>query len=151
MTTAQILYKLINDVSQKSDSDFSGLGLVVYSNLQELPFSPLKTIEDSISIPVTDYVSIVNILTNISKIENKYHDGFHLLNENFELTHLSQYISPPIAQNIDISEEFGSRYRTALYTSIVPGILCCGVLGKNYPITIFQNAQTLNANSVSTD
>lgn len=143
MNHCQFLYKLLLDITAKSDSNFSGLGLLIYDNLQHLPISPLKSIDKQINLPIDNYDKLVNTLASISSSKSKYHDGFHLINRNLELTHLSQYVSPPIIENINIENEYGSRYRTALYSSKISNIICSGVVSVNYPITIFQNGKKI--------
>ena len=135
----QNFQRLLLDVYEKTKPNLIGLGLLMYSDLNYLPISSLKNIDDNSHLPIIDYNDIVEKLANISIIQNKYHDGFHLLNKDLELTLLSQYVAAPIIKNLDIYEEYGSRYRTALYASKIPNIICSGVFSSNYPVTIFQN------------
>jgi DNA integrity scanning protein DisA with diadenylate cyclase activity len=144
METVQNFHQLLLNVYEKSKINFSGLGLLVYNDLNGLPISSLKRIDENICLPITDYNEVIEKLASISITQNKYHDGFHLLNQKLELTHLSQYIGAPIFENIQISDEYGSRYRTALYASMIPNIVCSGVLSTNYPVTIFQKGVKLD-------
>lgn len=143
MKLAQNLLQLLIDINMRKGKHFSGLGLVMYKNMDNLPISPLKKIGQHIQLPIKSYGSVIDFLINVSNSDNKYHDGFHLLNENLELTHISQYLAPQIVKT-KLDEEFGSRYRTAIYTSHMPDVVACGVLSKNYPPTVFVDGMILN-------
>lgn len=138
MKTSNDLLELLIKIDSLKPKNFSGLGLVLYENIDNLPVASLKIIEPSIKLPIKDYESIIDFLLEISNEDSKYHDGFHFLNKNFELTHISQYIAPPIAKNY-LGLESGSRYRTALYTSFLPQVIACGVLSNNSRPTVFVN------------
>ena len=143
MKSAQNLLQLLIDINIRKGNHFSGLGLVMYKSIDNLPISPLKKIAEMIQLPIKPYDLVIDFLIDVSNSNNKYHDGFHLLNENLELTHIAQYIAPPIVKTI-LDEEHGSRYRTAIYTSLISDVAACGVLSKNYPPTVFVNGTILN-------
>ena len=142
MKTSQDLLLLLKDIELTKTSAFSGIGLVLYKTLTNLPFTPLKDLDHEGFLPLIPRDQILNFLSDASTVENKYHDGFHLLNENLELTHISQFLAPPI-RPINIKLEHGSRFTTALYTSTVAGIIACGVLSNNYSPTIFVDGRKL--------
>ena len=143
MKSAQNMLQLLIDVNIRKGDHFSGLGLVMYKNIDNLPISPLKKIAEYIQLPIKPYDLVIDFLIDVSNSNSKYHDGFHLLNENLELTHIAQYLAPPIVKT-KLDEEFGSRYRTAIYTSLISDIVACGVLSKNYPPTVFVNGTIVN-------
>ena len=143
MKLAQNLLQLLIDINMRKGKYFSGLGLVMYKKIDNLPISQLKKIDQDIQLPIKFYESVIDFLIKVSNSNNKYHDGFHLLNENLELTHISQYLAPDIVK-AKVDEEFGSRYRTAIYTSHMPDVVACGVLSKNYPPTVFVNGTIVN-------
>jgi hypothetical protein len=130
------LLHVLNEIYTRKSDDFSGVGIVLYRDLSNLPIIDLKVVDPRIGLPLITRCNIVDILVAASDGFSRYHDGFHLLNEKFELTHLSQYLSPPIDRSAIIRSEFGSRYRTAIYTSLVPGIIACGVVSSSYAPTV---------------
>lgn len=105
---------LLKEIESKTSKNFSGLGLVIYKKMNNLPIASLKSIDSDIHLPIISRSEIITFLSNTSTNNNKYHDGFHLLNENLELTHISQYISPPIDKKIKTLTMYGSRYMTEL-------------------------------------
>jgi len=136
MNSAKRLMQLLKDVDSRKGEKFSGLGIILYNdNPNLLPISSLKKVNSQ--LPITSYESIVNFLIDVSNSNNPYHDGFHLLNKNFELTNISQYIAPPIIKDLKLELEFGSRYRTAVYTSFLNEVIACGVLSGNYAPKVF--------------
>jgi DisA bacterial checkpoint controller nucleotide-binding len=143
MKLPQDLLRLLIDINLKKGNKFSGLGLVMYKSVKELPIVPLKIIDEDIQLPITPIEIVTDFLIKVSNSNNKYHDGFHLLNKSLELTHIAQYLAPKIVK-LNIKEEFGSRYRTAIYTSLIPDVIACGVLSKNYPPTVFVKGLGIN-------
>ncbi len=141
MNTIHDFRQLLLEVSEKSKFNFSGLGILVYSDLTNLPIISLKHTDKDIHLPIKDRNEVVERLSLISSSNNKYHDGFHMLNDKLELTHLSQYVAATIIKDVIIKNEFGCRYRTAIYASALPNIICSGVLSSNYPATVFQNGK----------
>jgi len=138
------LAKLVLDIEDRMGSDFVGLGLVIYKNLEELPISPLKLPDGALGLPKDDYAAVRDLLLDISVLQHPYHDGFHLISSSFVLTHLSQYFSTPIIPKANIEYNFGSRYRTALYGSFLKSVIACGVLSKNHEPVIFVNGVKIN-------
>lgn len=138
MKIAINLIKLLEDVQSQNIGEFSGLGLLVYSHTASgLPVASLKMQTKEYHLPLSTIEETFNFLVDASSNNSKYHDGFHLLNENFQLTHLSQYIAPKIIHDIKIVNEFGSRYRTALYSSLLTNVIATGVVSNNYKATVF--------------
>jgi hypothetical protein len=115
----------------------------MYKKIESLPIAPLKIIDKNIQMPIKPLEVVTDFLIEVSNSNNKYHDGFHLLNNNLELTHIAQFIAPKIIQ-LNLNEEFGSRYRTAIYTSLIPDVIACGVLSKNYSPTVFVEGVKIN-------
>jgi hypothetical protein len=139
MLTSIKLFELLKEINSLKTTQFSGLGLILYKgDVNLLPISPLKKTNHSVHLPIESYNLIIEFLLSISEINNKYHDGFHLLNENFKLTHISQYVAPPIIKNIVFeSGSGGSRFRTAIYSSFLDNVIGSGVLSKNYGPKVF--------------
>lgn len=145
MYTAINLLGLLNEIDSLKSSQFSGLGLILYNgDVNLLPVSSLKKINHSMPVPIESYNLIVGFLLTISEINNKYHDGFHLLNQDFVLTHISQYVAPPIIKNIALESELGgSRFRTAVYSSFLKNVIASGVLSINYGPRVFVRGQAI--------
>ncbi|MEY0300808.1 hypothetical protein AB7W11_02645 [Providencia manganoxydans] len=116
--------------------NFSGLGLIVYSDLKSIPIYPLR-VKESPYI----HLNTIDHLKKISEYTSGFHDGFHLLNNRLEITHVSQYFSPPIINNINLTREdgFGGRYLAALFGSCIDGIMLTGIASNNFGISIFNN------------
>ena len=110
VTTLQNLKKTLEEVLCSSGKDFSGIGIIVHDEIYDLPIFPLR-----LSSPDIDDMNIVKTLIEISSIDSKFHDGFHLISSTWKITQTSQYFSPPILKNIvlDRSKSFGGRYIAA--------------------------------------
>ncbi|SHE78158.1 hypothetical protein SAMN05444377_101230 [Flavobacterium fontis] len=139
----KLLKKLLSEVKSKSDNNFEGLGLIVYKDFVNLPIIPFND-EKCIRLPIKDFSVIVDTLLKISNCHNEFHDGFHLISKEFQLTHISNYFSTPIIEKIKIEKKYGSRYRTALYGSFLPNVLFTAVLSKNYGPIIFEKGRALS-------
>ena len=136
--------RLLVDLEKNKTSEFEGIGLIIYSSFSTLPISAINSNNSSLNLPKTEYCEILETLLKVSSGTNPFHDGFHLISKDFTLTHVSQYFSTPIIPNIVIENQFGSRYRTALYGSFLPEVLFTGVLSKNYGPIIFENGKCTN-------
>lgn len=139
------LKKIISLINQNKDTAFSGAGLIIYENLSSLPVEPL--IHSNIVEPeVIDDNDIAEKLLLINQKSCIYHDGFHLLNRNINLTHLSYYFSTPINKILKPKLERGSRYRTAFYGSLLDDVLCTVIIGDFYDPIFFVKGQELSLN-----
>ncbi|WP_288457340.1 hypothetical protein [uncultured Chryseobacterium sp.] len=125
------LKKIVEFINQNKGSTFSGTGLIVYENLPSLPVEPLIN-NTLIESNITEANGIAEKLLLINQRDCIYHDGFHLLNKNIDLTHLSYYFSTPINKILKPKLERGSRYRTAFYGSILDDVLCTVIIGDSY-------------------
>lgn len=130
--------KLLLDIFKQQTMQFSGIGLVLYNDLQSLPTTELIHPYKSLKLPIVDYEMSLEVLLAISESTHPNHDGFHLIsNENFALTHISQYFAAPIIETAEPEFRHGSRYRSAFYGSHLSSIMACGVLSKNFRPTVF--------------
>ncbi|HNP31794.1 MAG TPA: hypothetical protein PKN96_00725 [Flavobacterium sp.] len=139
----KLLKKLLSEIKSKSDNNFEGLGLIVYEDCVNLPVTPFND-EKFIKLPIKEFNDVLDTLIKISNSKNEFHDGFHLLSKEFQLTHISNYFSTPIIEKVKIEKKYGSRYRTALYGSCLPNVLFTAVLSKNYGPIIFEKGKTLS-------
>ena len=142
MKSADDLLKLLIEIDKHKARTFTGLGLIMFSDIGNLPKASMKNVEPYLHLPLISYDEVLNFLIKSARATNKYHDGFHLLNKNLELTHVAQYLAPRITKT-QIEHEFGSRYTTAIYASKMPGIIASGVLSKNYPPTVFRKGKSI--------
>lgn len=129
---------LLMQIARDRRHDFSGTGLVFYSNLHGLPHLQLTNGDSQENINLPSY-EVVTIISKISTIHNPFHDGFHFINiHSWNVTHLSQFISPPIPQ--DAAQRFhgtGSRLMAAVLASILPGIMCTGIVSQEGHVRLY--------------
>ncbi|MFM2596001.1 hypothetical protein AAFX19_24685 [Vibrio harveyi] len=135
-----MLVDTLTQVKQLASHDFSGIGLVVYKGLKSIPIFPLQ--EQNFK---TNPNKLVSDLLEISSYGSKYHDGFHFISEDFKLSHVAQYFSPPIVSNanVDYSKALGGRFMAALFGSYVQGVLLTGILTRGNGIIIFEHGNTV--------
>lgn len=128
---------LLNIEAEVSD-DFSGIGIVIYSDIEGIPIFPLQNVSF-----VSKYTGLIPTFVEISKVESPYHDGFHFITSDLTLTHTSQYFSPPIVQGVEVdsSRIIGGRYMAALFGSCLDNILMTGIVTKNNGVVIFKNGE----------
>lgn len=129
--------EILLKVEKEADEDFSGIGIVLYSEINEIPIFPLHS--NNIQAEADE---LVPTLVKISKINSSYHDGFHFLSSNFALTHASQYFSPSIVHGIEIGRDriaVGGRYMAALFGSCLQNVLLTGIVTKSNGVVIFKD------------
>ncbi|WP_263568697.1 hypothetical protein [Paucibacter sp. DJ2R-2] len=84
-------------------------------------------------------VDLAEALSRISVMSSPLHDGFHFVEaHSWRLTHLAQFISPPIPD--DATQRFqgtGARLMAALLASLLPGIECVGLVSHSGEIHLF--------------
>lgn len=132
------LKQTLKEVLRKSGNDFSGVGIIVHDGNHDLPIFPLRlTSPDLVDNDIT------KLLIKISSVNSKYHDGFHLIASDWQVTHTAQYFSPPILQNVvvDRTKPFGGRYIAALFGSAIPGVLLTGIASNGFGLAIFQSGK----------
>lgn len=133
--------KVLRTIACLRDQDFSGVGLVFYEHLTHLPH--LQLTDSSVKADLGRFaeVDLAIALSSISVMSSPLHDGFHFVEaRNWQLTHLSQFISPPIPS--DAAQRFhgtGARLMAALLTSLLPGIVCVGLVSNGGEIHLFSH------------
>jgi hypothetical protein len=134
---------LLKQIKRLRSESFSGVGLVFYSHLAELPSVPLgqrNAIKPDLPIFGVDEIS--RVLVKVSDHDSPWHDGFHMIDtQSHSLTHLSQFLAPPVKDFAQLPEDLpsGARQMTALLTSLIPGIRYVGVLSMGDEITLYEN------------
>ena len=134
---------LMFDLSNLQLDNFSGIGILLYSNLDFIDFIPMKNNEILNIKKIEGRENIFNFIKNNCVTSNYYHDGFHFINEHFELTHISCYLSPKIDSQIIIENKYGSRFRTGIYSSIISGVELVGIVGKSYGMVILKKGKVV--------
>lgn len=133
--------QVLRAIARLRDRDFSGVGLVFYEHLAYLPH--LQLTDSSVKADPRRFaeVDLAIALSSISVMGSPLHDGFHFVDvRKWQLTHLSQFISPPIPA--DAAQRFhgnGARLMAALLTSQLPGIACVGLVTQRGGIHLFSH------------
>lgn len=125
---------LMNAKNKMTTDDFCGIGLIVYSDITNLPIFPLSS--SSNILPASLEESIVEA----SRFSNTCHDGFHLISPNWKITHRNHFFSPPIPSDISTlikKDNMGARYFSALLGSLMNEIICTGIISNNGKAEIF--------------
>jgi hypothetical protein len=143
-TIIRSLSELLMGIDKKKTALFAGTGIIVYADFTGLPVSPLKKSDPPFLLPKSGYYEIESCLLEISAFDNNFHDGFHLIDTSFSLTHLSQYFAAPIIDSPKVEYEFGSRYRAAFYGSFISSVVACGVISNVHAPTIFQEGNKID-------
>ncbi|WP_152996312.1 hypothetical protein [Pseudomonas aeruginosa] len=130
---------LLKSISKNRESDFSGTGLIFYSDLSELPFLQLENESIKPNAAIFSDCEIDSAICQISKPKDPLHDGFHFIDiETWKITHVSQFISPPIPN--DAAQRFrgtGSRLMSAYLASLITGIKCAGIVSQAGKVHLF--------------
>ncbi len=136
----QDLYKLLIRLHKESDKPFSGLGLLICSDTTKIPIYPLY--RSTVHLCGTD---LFEQLSELSSLQNTHHDGFHVISQKLEITHIAQYFypNPVLGMSIDANKHYGARYFVAKIGSTIPEVLYSAVVGTSYGVCIFKNGQEL--------
>lgn len=126
---------LLHEIWLNSDTDFTGVGIIVCDTPICLPIINLRG-----DFPKASGTT-AEILSHLSRTKSKYHDGFHIINQMGLITHIAQYFSPPIVMsvNIDRSRPIGGRFAAAIFGSVIPGVLMTGIVSEGHGLSIFEN------------
>lgn len=138
------LAKLLRLISQNKSPEFSGVGIIATDRPNDLPITPLRKEDSSLKLPITGLEECLKIFLKISDVRNRYHDGFHVLVPPFSLIAVSQFFSTPIVPGAIEDYTHGSRFRTALYGSKLPGVVAVGVVSQQYETSIFVDGRRFN-------
>ena len=134
------LRKTLNEVMKLSGKNFSGVGVIIYENINDIPIFPLRE-----TSPDINENEITESIIKLSSTSCQYHDGFHLISKEWQITHISQYFSPPILEDveIDMSKLFGGRYIAALFGSSLPNVLYTGIASRGFGQAMFQSGKEI--------
>ncbi len=134
------LYSTLSAIKVQKNDLFSGIGLLVCDNIDNLPISALHNLPFELTGQ-----NLTKQLIELSNYNNCYHDGFHVISTNLKITHVSQYFYPkPSKKNITNSaENYGVRYFVAKVGSTLPDVKYSAIVNSNYEIYIFQDGKKL--------
>ena len=127
-------------VHRQADTSFSGIGVIVWDGVTTIPVTPMR-IERPTWI---GRMATSDIFIKVSKNANPFHDGFHIVDTDFNLVQMAAYFSPPISEKVPapaIEKSFGGRYFAAAFGSCLEGVICTGVASRNYGPIIFKNGR----------
>ena len=142
------IFDLLGQVRSHATHAFSGLGLIFYSSLVDLPVVALgdQTLFPQ-TLPVSDRQTLVSLLAEISTFISPWHDGFHLIDANsFALTHISQFLSPPVEclhQSNSRGLPVGARHMAAMAGSRIASVSYTALLSNKCVPAVFQRGRSL--------
>ncbi|WP_143161153.1 hypothetical protein [Pollutimonas bauzanensis] len=132
---------ILRSIASNRSNDFSGTGVVFYTDLAGLPHLQLISEREEPNVSQFDDRSIATTLTSVSTMCSPLHDGFHFVDSrSWQMTHLSQFISPPIPH--DAAQRFrgtGARLIAAVLASLLPGITYVGLVSQGGQVHLFCN------------
>lgn len=141
---ANIALQLLTLAASKLSDDFSGLGIVFFDSLAELPFLPLQVSgSENFDLPVSGLNSVCDVLVRTARRSSHWHDGFHFVHvDSVSLTHLCQFVAPPPpADGDDLPRASGARHMTALLASKLRGIVTVGLLTQEQGMSIYESGK----------
>lgn len=143
------IFDLLGQVQSHATHAFSGLGLIFYSSLADLPIVALGN--QSLyprALPVADRLTLASLLAEISTFSSPWHDGFHLIDANsFALTHISQFLSPPVEllrQSSSQGFPVGARHMAALAGSKIASVSYTALLSNKGVPAVFHRGRSLD-------
>jgi DNA integrity scanning protein DisA with diadenylate cyclase activity len=86
----------------------------------------------------------IEVLMNISHEASPFHDGFHVVDANLALVQVSVYFSPAISPQVVTpanGQMYGGRYLAAAFGSCLEGVLCTGVVSRQYGPIVFEHGR----------
>lgn len=134
------LYKILLKVYEESEKPFAGIGILVCDNIEKLPLIPLYDSKADLQGE-----NISEQLLSLSNYKNKYHDGFHVVSTDLEITHIANYFYPKPHKDfyIKIDSGHGVRYFVAKLGSTLPNIKYSAIVGGEYGVCIFKDGEEI--------
>lgn len=125
--------QLLEAIAGLRTPEFTGVGVVFYDDgLDGLPHLQLTSNGEAPDLQQLPGADLAQALATISMNSNPLHDGFHFVDvRSWTLTHLSQFISPPIPPAA--AGRFhgtGARLMAAVLASLLPGIQSVGLVSS---------------------
>lgn len=126
--------ELLRRVAEVTKADFSGVGLICYSDLSNLPHVALSVPCDVIrALPITGVNATGAFLADASCASSPLHDGFHLIAvQSFALTHVCHFIAPAIpTDQSGLQLAAGARHMSAQLSSRAQGIAAAALIARD--------------------
>lgn len=142
------VFNILKKIKNEHPSNFSGIGIVVYDDeFDNNRHCNLVVGEGCKKYSITDS-QLSDYLIEISDYSSCFHDGFHMINENGELTDISQYFVPPIVKGIKPISGHGVRTYSSVCGSTLKGVLFIAAICTNFQIFMFENGKDITASLV---
>jgi hypothetical protein len=142
--TVQGLIQLLREIKRRKTVEFSGVGLVVY-NSENFPVQYCSSLRPSVecpkSISLSDIKKSAEFFCQLSCGSHSLHDGYHLIDANGKVTHVAQYLWPPIIKKIRPNESYGTRHLSAQYGSCMKEVIAVGIITHDGNIFCFTNGK----------
>lgn len=134
------VYKLLKNMASKSGKSFSGIGIVAYNSktFAKSNYTDLRPDFKLEKIDIDD-PNTADKLLEITDYKNTLHDGFCLVNENGELTHVAQYFVPKIVDGLVPNQNHGVRTFSAACGSKIDGVNFIGMISCNNEIYLYKD------------
>ena len=138
------VFNLLRDMASKSSSSFSGIGIVAYDS-KEFSKSNYTDLRPDFKLEKIDIENpeAADKLLEITDYKNTLHDGFCLVNENGELTHVAQYFVPKIVDGLVPNQNHGVRTFSAACGSKMEGVNFIGMISCNNEIYLYKDGQEI--------
>lgn len=136
---------LLHHLNKPKRKTFSGTGIVLYHAQSNVNHYHCHLINEELTIPPLQlgHNALTQYLADISSYQHPCHDGFHFINNQGFLTHISQFFSPPISEKLSNVTGQGARTLCALHGSKIEGVLMIGTISSNNDIFIFKNGRIM--------
>lgn len=140
-----LMHQIFQDAWSAAPTDFSGLGLVLYRPGHALPHASLR---EAVPAELEEAIGanrIARVLSRLASVRSPWHDGFHFVDaSDVRLTHVAQYISPPIPPRIGLCSFMGgARHMSAVLASRIDGVAMVGVLTSKGEISMYVDGERL--------
>jgi hypothetical protein len=134
------LLSVLRELHARRFEDFSGLGMVFYTDRTSLPVHPLVTASCTPKLPAKTIEQAIDLLVTISRRGSVCHDGFHLVDANtLWITDVSQFLSPPIpAKPLVVGGTGGARHMAARLASLLSSVSVSVVWAGAPDVSIYE-------------
>lgn len=143
-----LTYDTLDKIRENWFDEFSGTGIIVYDSklLKKCNYCDLRpTIKCPSGLKLGEGM-LAEYLLKIGNYKHTLHDGFHMVNENGELTHVAQYFVPNINHSIYPDQNHGTRIHCSILSSLVEGVILTGALTTDGNIYIFKDGKKISIN-----
>ena len=131
---------LLTNIENRRNTFFSGIGLLCYDNGNDLERFHCDLLDNAKPLLGLNLGSkaLEDYLLNISDYRHPYHDGFHLINANGQLTHVAQFLSPPVIKSLKRVPGQGARTFCSQCISAIKGVLLVGSISTKGKILLYK-------------